>query len=298
MSDGFPFWKQNLLGPSNGNAVSWTNNPIYQSPEASGISWYDQVEHWNPASEGYEGFKPSNTNDTFSHWFDNNKNYSGLNETWNRTSETVAQNAKAPAPKIYGTATPANASIAPPVATPSTSGIVNPAAGIQAATASAAEAGTVANKVADVTTGVAQTAEGIASATPVGMIALINSMLGDATAAGINASNQNQISKNYISNSMAKGSQSGFQAGLIKESEMAHANITNAGAKIGGIAGPLGAWFGSLIANAIQDSTPKDAYNDFKTGYSFDGKVNPQDTGLVASGTTSGLSGESNMTTI
>jgi len=294
------FAKQSLLGPSNGPPTTWTNNPIYQSPEAAGISWYDQIEHWNPAAEGYQGFKPPSSNDPFAHWTDGNQNLSNLNQTWNQSSSLIAQNNQtmqpAPAPVKTG-AVSQSAAIAPPVATPSTSGI-NPSSAISAATASATEAGVVANKAADITTGVVQTAEGVAAATPVGLIALLNSMAGDATAAGIHASNMSGITKYFISNSTQPGSSSAFQAQLIRERDTAHANIANAGGKIGGIAGPLGAWFGTLIANAIQDSSPKDDYNDFKTGYSFEGRVNPQDTGLVGSNTTGNLSGESNMTTI
>lgn len=295
------FEKHSLLGPSNGPATTWTNNPIYQSPEAAGISWYDQVEHWNPASEGFQGFKPSNTNDTFAHWTDGNQNLSNLNQTWNQSTNLVSQNNQAmrPAPAPVKTGSIAQgATVAPPVATPSTSGVVSPAGAITAATATTAEAAGVANKAADITTGVVQTAEGVASATPVGMIALLNSMAGDATAAGINAANMSNISKNFVSNSMKPGASSTFQAQLIRDRDTAHAGITNAGAKIGGIAGPLGAWFGSLIANAIQDSGPKNDYEDFKTAYSFDGRVNPQDTNLVGSATTNDLSGEFNMTTI
>lgn len=266
----------------NGPSVTWNNNPIYQSPEASGISWYDQVNHWDPHAEGIFSISQNSTNNPVPYWANNDSNNAGIKNEWARSERQVTQNA------------------ASQVAQPSTSGITGstaapPALALQEQNTNRLESARTASKVATGLSTVAQGAESLFAGTPMGAAALINSMLGSATAGAINSGNQAQISSDYIQNQKQIGPASHEQSGLIKEMQSAHAGITSAGAQIGGIAGPLGAWFGSLIANAIQDNKPSDNYSDLKTGFSFDGRFNPQDTGSVGTASTSQLSGQTNM---
>jgi len=130
---------------------------------------------------------------------------------------------------------------------------------------------------------------------PVGAALMINAALGSATSGAIDAGNKSTIASDFVANSKAQGTQAQHQANLIRDIDTAHAQVTKAGADIGALGGPLGAWFGSLIANAIQDSGPKNSYDDMKTAFSFNGRYNPQDTGAVNSGTTANLSGVSNI---
>lgn len=269
---------------ANTSNFSWNNNPIYQTPEQSGISWYDQVNHWDPASEGIFSISQSSTNDPIPYWASRDENLSNLRSDWTRSQQQVAENSAALTANASGT-TPFNSSPSPTLAA-----------------AEAAVPGKVENakslaKVGNVVAGVGGTAASITSLTgPVGIAAAINAAAGAATAGAINAGNQNIISQDYVHNSKVQGSQAIHQANLIKEMDSAHAQITNAGASIGGLAGPLGAWLGSLITNAIQDTGPNNNhYDDLKTGYSFEGRFNPQDTGAVGSATTANLSGESNL---
>nr|UXD80072.1 hypothetical protein [Myrmica scabrinodis virus 1] len=281
----------NAGNPSNPyNEVQWRDNPIYRSPEQSGISWYDQINHWDPNSESIFHISQANTTSAVPYWSHNDYNLASIRNEWGANSPASSVNASS----ISGMsnrsfeANPLSPKNVASTSAPSVSGLSSELEGpLNAAKSLASGAGTAANVVKGV--------EATASATPWGAIALVNSMLGDATAAGIDAGNRSTINKDFQANSMQPGSASQYQAGLIKDTQQIHANNELAGARIGGVFGPLGAYFGSLLANALQDNAPRDLYDSLKTGYSFDGKFNPQDTGSVNSGTTANLSGETNM---
>lgn len=271
---------ENFLNSSN---VNWTTNPTYRSPEASGISWYDQATHWDPQSEGIFSISQNSTNDPIPYWASRDKDLQGIRNEYTRSSNQVASN---------------NASqSAPQAATSSSLSIPTPTVGSgEASIPGKLDNAKGATKVASAVTGVAQAGLTVASLSgPIGAAALLNAAAGAATSGAIDAGNKATIASDFVANSKVQGSQSTHQAQLIRDMDTAHAQVTKAGSDIGGLAGPLGAWFGSLIANAIQDSGPKDNYNDLKTGYSFDGRYNPQDTGAVNSQTTSSLSGQSNL---
>lgn len=259
-----------------GPNFQWRDNPTYQTPESRGVSWYDQVNHWDPHSEGIFSISQASTDRPIPYWASHESNIQSIRNTWGASTSTNSL-----------TQNPITKTSAQSVA-PAVSGLPTEVEGALAASSSLANGAATAVKVA-------QGTEAAAAATPWGAIALLNSMLGDATSAGIDASNRQTITKDFQANSMKPGSQSQFQAGLIREQQTIHANNELAGSRIGGVFGPLGAWFGSLLANAIQDNAPKDIYNTMKTGYSFDGKFNPQDTAAVNSGTTAELSGQTNM---
>lgn len=271
-----------LSGPN----VTWTTNPIYQSPEMAGISWYDQVNHWDPHSEGVFSISQASTNDPIPYWTNRESDLSGVRSQWSRIEKQSAQNAlsqAAPAIPSTSSASQPRVPIAP-LAAAETKG-----------PAKIAQSKDVA-KVASAVTGVGNAALSVASLTgPAGIAAAINAAAGAATASAIDAGNKSTIASDYVANTKVQGSQSTHQAQLLKEIDTAHANVTASGAQIGGLFGPVGAWLGSSLANAIQDSAPKDTYNDLKTGYSFEGRFNPQDTGSVNSGTTANLSGQTNI---
>lgn len=277
------FVKSSGLESMSSNNVSWSNNPIYKSPESAGISWYDQATHWDPSSEGMFSIAQNSTNNPVPYWASRDSDLQGIRNQWSQSETQVA----------------ANAETANTQAIPSTSGLQAPVASLATPEEVATDRLSSAKTASKVATGVSIAGNiGTAAASltgPLGVAAMINSALGSATAGAINSGNQSTIASDFAHNSKQQGPQAGQQASLIRDLDTAHASITHSGAQIGGIAGPLGAWFGSLIANAIQDSGPKDNYSDLKTAFSFDGKYNPQDTGAVNAASTASLTGETNM---
>lgn len=279
------FVKANTVSNPSDSSFKWNTNPLYQTPEASGISWYDQVNHWDPHSEGIFSISQSSTNEPIPYWASRDSDLQNIRSDWTKTQNQVSENAAS-------LSAPSTSSTASFSTVPSAS-----LAGVQKELPdSVANAKSLA-KVGNVVAGVGGTAASLASFTgPLGIAAAINAAAGSATAGAINAGNQNIISSDFVHNSKQQGSQAIHQANLVKELDTAHAQITNAGASIGGLAGPLGAWLGSLITNAIQDTGPNNNhYDELKTGYSFEGRFNPQDTGAVASASTANLSGNSNI---
>lgn len=279
------FVKSNGSSSSSGSSVNWTSNPIYQSPESAGVSWYDQATHWDPAAEGIHSIAQNSTNDPIPYWSSHESNIANVRQLYTAPTKTNTTGLG------Y---TPSIASVA------ETSAGLTPSGAAELAAAAGREGSVAASKTAaDVSGGIVtgvQAAEGIASAFPgPGTALLINSIAGDATASVINASERNTIASDFLTNSKQQGSQSGYQASLIRQMEEARSNANLAGGRIGGILGPLGAFFGHALASAFQDTNPNSAYDDYKTGYSFEGKYNPQDTGAVNSGTTANLSGQTNM---
>jgi len=280
------FVKSTGLDSQSSDHVSWTTNPIYKSPEQAGVSWYDQATHWDPHSEGIFSIAQNSTDNPIPHWASRDQDLQGVRSQWDRTERQVAQNSVSSSqitPQSTSTTTP-NVPLAP-VATPEARAVSN------------LETSRTAQKVAS---GVA-TAGGVAASVgaltgPVGMAAAINAAVGGATAGAIDSHNKASIASDFVKNSEVRGSQSTHQANLIKEMDTAHAGITASGASIGGLFGPVGAIFGAKLADAIQDSGPSNLYDNLKTGYSFEGRYNPQDTGSVNTATTANLTGQTNMT--
>lgn len=103
-----------------------------------------------------------------------------------------------------------------------------------------------------------------------------------------NAHDQEQINMDYERNSMQKGIHASQQADMIKSQQQTQSNLENAYGAAGSIFGPVGAIIGNLIGNAQSNKT--DPY--MKTAYSNQGKVNPQDTGVVNTSSSMGTTGE------
>nr|UMO75676.1 MAG: hypothetical protein [Polycipiviridae sp.] len=269
---------------SNSNNVTWNSNPIYQSPESAGISWYDQATHWDPHSEGVFSIAQNSTDNPVPYWASRDQDLQGIRNEFAKSQARVQENSAA--------------SLAPQAASTSTNTSV-PVAALGATEASVPGRLENAKTASKVAAGVSTAGSaGLAAASmtgPVGAALMVNAAIGSAVSGAIDTSNKSAIASDFVQNQKVQGSQSTHQAQLVRDLDTAHAQVTKSGADMGALGGPLGAWFGSLIANAIQDSAPKNLYDDLKTGYSFDGRYNPQDTGAVNSATTSQLSGESNI---
>lgn len=103
-----------------------------------------------------------------------------------------------------------------------------------------------------------------------------------------NAHDQEQINMDYERNSMQKGIHAQQQADMIKSQQQTQSNLENAYGAAGSIFGPVGAIIGNLIGNS--QANKSDPY--MKTAYSNQGKVNPQDTGIVNTSSSMGATGE------
>lgn len=191
------FVKSSGLEQLSSDHVSWTSNPIYQSPESAGVSWYDQATHWDPHSEGIFSISQNSTDNPVPYWTSRDQDLQGVRNVWDKTERQVAQNSITPSQ----TNTP----------TPSTSTVPNvpltPLDTPETRSVSATNTSRTAQKVAS---GVA-TAGGVAASAaalsgPVGMAAAINAAIGGATAGAIDASNKASISADYVANQKVQGS--------------------------------------------------------------------------------------------
>lgn len=103
-----------------------------------------------------------------------------------------------------------------------------------------------------------------------------------------NAHDQEQIGMDYEKNSMQKGIHAQQQADIIRTQQQNQSNLESAYGAAGSIFGPVGAIVGNLIGKA--QANKSDPY--MKTAYSNQGKVNPQDTGVVNTSSSLGTTGE------
>lgn len=146
----------------------------------------------------------------------------------------------------------------------------------------------------DVSTGIesaeagAEVAEATASATPWGLLAIANQQLGSAVSSAHVSGLQQQSLSDYTTNMQQHGLNVGLNADLIKSNQESSIMRQQTGGSLGSFLGPIGAIVGQAIAgyNSVDQSS-------LRTAASFDGWVNPQQTGIVASLSTAGDSGES-----
>lgn len=271
-------------GGNIGESVTWHNNPIYQSPERSGTSWYDQATHWEPSVEGVESISQSRTNNPVPHWANREQTLSNLRSEWDKSSTQAAQNGAITTSQIPQNAASGGRSTT--LATPS-----------EVVAQNNAKASKVNTGLAAATTA-GQTAIGGAAlaGAPLSTMAMVNAALGAGTAGLLNSNFQGKITEDFTTNSNKQGTQSGNQARIIREMQTGQLSSASAGAQFGGLFGPVGALLGWLGGNTNYGSTADGLYDKLKTGYTFGGRFNPQDTGSVNTASSAGLTGESNMT--
>lgn len=125
---------------------------------------------------------------------------------------------------------------------------------------------------------------------PAGAIAAAMQALGEGVNAIQTSQTNTQISKDYAHNMSQNGVNTGIQAELMRTSQQNTNNYASAGGSIGALFGPLGALAGHAIGSALSNSSV-----DFRTANSFGGKTNPSDTGISASASTAGASGNSTL---
>lgn len=125
---------------------------------------------------------------------------------------------------------------------------------------------------------------------PVGLALLVNQQLGSAVNNTMNQGTEQQITKDMIINSQQNGLNVGLNTQLVRAAQEQTRSNQDLGGTIGSLFGPLGALIGHAIAGVVQPDA-----NLLNTANSFQGAVNPSDTGVVASASTASLTGQSNL---
>ncbi|UUV42134.1 MAG: hypothetical protein [Macrobrachium rosenbergii virus 2] len=128
------------------------------------------------------------------------------------------------------------------------------------------------------------------SAGPLGIALMANQQVGNAVALGLEGSQNQIMNQNYVANSSQHGLNVGLNSSLIRASQDAQIRSQTNGAMAGSMFGPLGALIGHAIGGVIASNPTY-----LNTAASFQGAVNPTDTGIVASESTSAMTGESTM---
>lgn len=135
--------------------------------------------------------------------------------------------------------------------------------------------------------GIAEGAEVASSSTPWGFAAIVNQQLGQATSKAITTQLQNQSSNDYSANMLSHGLNVGLNASIIQQQQENVIRNQELGGTIGSFFGPIGALIGHAVAGFASVNPQL-----LDTAGSFQGWINPQQSGIVASQTTSGDLGE------
>nr|QWY81624.1 MAG: hypothetical protein [Polycipiviridae sp. XZN141292] len=125
---------------------------------------------------------------------------------------------------------------------------------------------------------------------PIGLAVLANQQIGQAVASSLEASQKDVVAQDYSANLGQHGLNVDMNAGLIRNNQEATIQSQASAAFAGSMFGPLGA----LIGHAIGGVMPADP-TSFLTASSFNGSIDPSDTGIVASETTMATTGQSTM---
>lgn len=130
--------------------------------------------------------------------------------------------------------------------------------------------------------------EAIASAsTPWTLAAIVNQQLGEVTSKAITTGLQNQSATDYASNIQQHGLNVGLNAGIIQSQQENTIRNQDLGGSIGSFFGPIGALIGHAVAGYASVNQ-----DQLKTAGSFQGMINPLQSGIVASQSTAGDLGQ------
>lgn len=140
-------------------------------------------------------------------------------------------------------------------------------------------------------TGIAEASTvGASVAGPLGLALMVNQQLGQAVAQGMSSATETQIASDKTSNLLQHGLNVDLNANMIQANQEATRQNQETGAMIGSMFGPIGALIGHAIAGYVSASP-----SQFQTASSFNGPVDPTDTGIVATQSTSAMTGQSDM---
>lgn len=134
-----------------------------------------------------------------------------------------------------------------------------------------------------------ETGEAIASAsTPWTLAAIVNQQLGEVTSKAITTGLQNQSASDFAQNMGQHGLNVGLNAGIIQSQQENTIRNQELGGSIGSFFGPVGALIGHAVAGYASVNQ-----DQLRTAGSFQGMVNPLQSGIVASQSTAGDLGQS-----
>lgn len=155
------------------------------------------------------------------------------------------------------------------------------------ATEEAAGETSTAEEAVEVSGELATATEVAGSSTPWGLAAIINQQMGQVTSQAITSGLRNQAASDYAQNMLSHGLNVGLNANIIQSQQENTIRNQETGGSIGSLFGPIGALIGHAVAGYASVNA-----DQLKTASSFNGMVNPQQTGIVSSMTTAGSSGE------
>lgn len=112
---------------------------------------------------------------------------------------------------------------------------------------------------------------------------MVNQQLGEVTSKAITTELQNQSSSDYAQNLNQHGLNVGLNASIIQAQQQNTIRNQELGGTIGSFFGPIGALIGHAVAGYASVNQ-----DQLKTASSFQGMVNPQQEGIVASQSTAG----------
>lgn len=124
---------------------------------------------------------------------------------------------------------------------------------------------------------------GAAESTPWTLAAIVNQQLGQATSQAITTGLQNQQASDYAQNMGVHGLNVGLNADIIRSQQDMTIRNQQLGGTIGSFFGPIGALIGHAVAGYASSNA-----SQLQTAGSFNGYVNPLQTGITSSMTTAG----------
>lgn len=151
---------------------------------------------------------------------------------------------------------------------------------------SAAEIG----KDVETVEGIAEGAEIATSATPWGLLALLNTQIGQTLNSAISTAQQNQSSQDYQSNMNQHGVNVALNAGLIQQQQNQTIRSGESGGAIGSLFGPIGTLIGHAVAGTVQANP-----GIFNTAASSQGWINPTNSVAVGSASAAAVADDSTM---
>lgn len=221
----------------------WHNNPIYQKPEDIGMNWFDQINHWNPSDENIQSTVQGG--DPIPYWSQWESNHEGIRSLWDGDSHWDQENM----PELFPEQ--------PEMPTPS----APPTELIQ---------GDPIGKMAMIGGPELQAAWAVSQA------------LGKTASTGLSSDESANTTKNFIQDSAKPGIHSDKHAMMNKAQSDNYNKQGNDFRTMGtGVAGLIG----SILGHAAHTVAHNDriSYNQGKTAFSPEGRVNPQDSNIVNS---------------
>lgn len=142
----------------------------------------------------------------------------------------------------------------------------------------------------EIAEGIAEGAEVASSATPWGLLALLNTQMGQSLNSAITTGQQNQASQDYQNNMNQHGVNVALNASLIQQNQEQTIRAGESGGAIGSLFGPIGTLIGHAVAGTVQANPSL-----FATAASSSGWVDPTNSTAANSASTASVANDSTM---